>query len=137
MSKPRSPDRGYKVGYGRPPEAHRFKPGQSGNPKGRPKGTRSLEEIVLREASRLVGIQIGGTVRHMPRAEVVIRKLFNLSMEGNPVAIRLLLPLLASAQASQAAAQGEDAAQLNLELDAETVRLMVARLSGRPGGGRR
>ena len=24
------------VGYGHPPEAHRFTPGQSGNPRGRP-----------------------------------------------------------------------------------------------------
>lgn len=29
----------YRVGYGRPPRRHRLKPGQSGNPKGRPKGS--------------------------------------------------------------------------------------------------
>jgi hypothetical protein len=32
----------YRVGYGRPPLATRFKPNQSGNPKGRPR-RRSLE----------------------------------------------------------------------------------------------
>jgi hypothetical protein len=30
----------YGVGYGKPPKASQFSPGQSGNPKGRPKGAR-------------------------------------------------------------------------------------------------
>ena len=41
------------VGYGRPPKASRFKPGQSGNPRGRPKGAvgfkATLERVVLQE----------------------------------------------------------------------------------------
>jgi hypothetical protein len=32
----------YSVGYGRPPKHTRFKPGRSGNPKGRPRGSRNL-----------------------------------------------------------------------------------------------
>ena len=28
----------YDIGYGKPPDKHRFKKGQSGNPGGRPKG---------------------------------------------------------------------------------------------------
>jgi hypothetical protein len=33
---------GERVGYGRPPLATRFRAGQSGNPRGRPKGARNL-----------------------------------------------------------------------------------------------
>ena len=36
------------VGYGKPPRSRRFKPGQSGNPKGRPKGAKNRDTI-LRE----------------------------------------------------------------------------------------
>lgn len=32
---------GYDVGYAKPPVGTRFKPGQSGNPKGRPRGQRT------------------------------------------------------------------------------------------------
>ena len=35
----------YKVGYGKPPKKTRFKKGTSGNPGGRPKGSRSFESI--------------------------------------------------------------------------------------------
>ena len=31
----------YEVGYAKPPKQHRFKPGQSGNPAGRPRGSRN------------------------------------------------------------------------------------------------
>ena len=56
------------VGYGHPPEAHRFTPGQSGNPLGRPKGATSkapaqppdrLTQIVLDEAARQIPVREG------------------------------------------------------------------------------
>ena len=33
------------VGYGRPPVNRQFKPGQSGNPRGRPKGSKNFATI--------------------------------------------------------------------------------------------
>lgn len=57
---PDKPER-YEVGYGKPPSATRFKPGQSGNPHGRPKGSKNiqppigentLQDIILKEAYR-------------------------------------------------------------------------------------
>ena len=41
----------YAVGYGKPPQHSRFKPGRSGNPKGRPKGQPTASETFMREAS--------------------------------------------------------------------------------------
>jgi hypothetical protein len=39
----------YKVGYGKPPKATRFKPGKSGNAKGRPQGSRNLASDLAAE----------------------------------------------------------------------------------------
>ena len=58
--KPPKKSSGDGVGYCRPPKAHRFKPGQSGNPKGRPKGVPTLQEAITREAAKLVKVKQGG-----------------------------------------------------------------------------
>lgn len=39
---------GYDVGYGRPPEETRFKKGQSGNPRGRPKGSKTRPRFLMK-----------------------------------------------------------------------------------------
>lgn len=44
----------YKAGYAKPPHHGRFKPGQSGNPKGRPRGAKNLRPTSNEE--RLKGI---------------------------------------------------------------------------------
>lgn len=49
-------DSKYKVGYGCPPKEHQFKPGQSGNPKGRPKKNNNFAEDVLEEMSEMITV---------------------------------------------------------------------------------
>jgi hypothetical protein len=74
----------YGVGYGKPPEASRFSPGQSGNPKGRPKGARNkrpgpheerLKEIILEEAYRGVKMNDGKRQSTVPLLTAVVRSL--------------------------------------------------------------
>jgi hypothetical protein len=59
------------VGYGRPPREHRFKPGQSGNPKGRPKGRRSENQMLEELMSRKMTIREGDRVRKISLREVI------------------------------------------------------------------
>jgi hypothetical protein len=46
----------YEVGYGKPPRQTRFKQGQSGNVQGRPRGSKNLTTVMLKELSEKVTI---------------------------------------------------------------------------------
>jgi Family of unknown function (DUF5681) len=49
----------YKVGRNRPPVEHRFKPGQSGNRKGRPKGRQNLKTEIKNIVNKKVTVRDG------------------------------------------------------------------------------
>jgi hypothetical protein len=84
----------YAVGYGRPPKATQFKPGRSGNPKGRPKGPRSIGAILRDVIAQRVPVAEGGKTRRLPALEVMLRRLVNEAMRSDPKAIKLLLTLV-------------------------------------------
>ena len=78
------------VGYTKPPKATRFKPGQSGNKRGRPrgaKGRRALVEKVLGERQTIVE---GGAETSKTMLELVLLKLRHLAFAGNVRAFKAL-----------------------------------------------
>ncbi|WP_426052218.1 DUF5681 domain-containing protein [Brevundimonas sp. SL161] len=64
----------YDVGYGRPPQATRFKTGQSGNPKGRPKGAHNLHTLLSDAMQTRVPVTIEGRRVYLTKAEVAVRQ---------------------------------------------------------------
>jgi Family of unknown function (DUF5681) len=92
----------YEVGYGKPPKASQFQPGQSGNVGGRPRGRPSFDELLLEEAARLVKFKAGDKVVHMDRDRAVVRKLMDLALQGNMRAMHLIVDRLKQAQALHA-----------------------------------
>ena len=82
------------VGYRHPPTATRFKPGQSGNLKGRPRGTRSVGTILQEVVNRKIPVTDNGKTRKVPALEVALLRLTNGAMKGEPGALKLLFALV-------------------------------------------
>jgi hypothetical protein len=89
--------RSYEVGYGKPPVATRFKPGQSGNPRGRPKAAKGLKTMVRETLTQKVAVRTGAGEKKMSRMEAVLHKTIELAMKGNARALLQLTSLYASA----------------------------------------
>ena len=80
------------VGYGKPPRDHQFEPGRSGNPKGRPKGSKNESTIlkeVLHHKIAIRGSQ--GNVRKISVLEGIHRKVAEDALKGNVKSAGFLL----------------------------------------------
>lgn len=95
----------FEVGYGKPPKEHRFKSGQSGNPKGRPRGSRNkpkqldpaqqpTDVLILEEAYRTVSIREGDKVIELPAIQAAVRSLAIAAMKGSRLSQRALAELV-------------------------------------------
>jgi hypothetical protein len=87
-------DPDYTVGYGRPPKASQFKPGQSGNPKGRPKGSKNLSAVLQKVLSQRLPIREGNKRRTVSTLEAVVLKHVSKALQGENRAIHSLLQLI-------------------------------------------
>src|SRR5208283_358917 len=95
-----------RIGYRRPPIRTRFRPGQSGNPRGRPKGARNLSSVVAAALSERVSVNENGRRRRITKLEAAIKQLVNRAASGEQRATQLLLVL---AQANEARPTQQDA----------------------------
>jgi hypothetical protein len=90
------------VGYGRPPKATRFKKGQSGNPKGRPRNRRrDIPYDTL--LGQMVTVREDGRERRITAAEAFILQLTKKGLEGDSASARASLTAIENARASRKA----------------------------------
>jgi hypothetical protein len=83
----------YKVGFKKPPEHTRFRPGQSGNPRGRPTGSKNYRTIVGEVMNRKMRVKENGKLRNLSRGKIIITQLANEAMKGKPRQSEILLRL--------------------------------------------
>ena len=96
---PSKPDDGYRVGYRHPPLATRFRPGTSGNPRGRPKGARNLATVVASTLAERVVVTENGCRKRITKLEAAVKQLVNRAASGEARAMSLLLALIQASDA--------------------------------------
>ena len=84
----------YEVGYGKPPKDTQFKPGQSGNPNGRPKGARNLKTEIREVMQSTVTVTQDGKRKKISTRKAVVLRLTEKALSGNVQATRVLIDLM-------------------------------------------
>jgi uncharacterized protein DUF5681 len=85
----------YEVGYGKPPKNSQFQKGKSGNPKGRPKGSKSVPSLAQEHFLKLVTVTVNGKSTKMPMVAAFLAKLSAEAMKGDLKALKLVLDMCA------------------------------------------
>ena len=83
----------YEVGYCKPPIPNRFRPGQSGNPRGRPRRSRNLKTDLEEELRARVTVREGGRERRVSKQRAMVKRLAEKGLQGDIKAIGKLFEL--------------------------------------------
>jgi hypothetical protein len=83
----------YEVGYRKPPKHSRFKPGRSGNLRGRPKKAKNLRSIIRATLFRKIKVMEDGHLRTMNRVEAIMTNMVAKALKGDIRASEAVLRL--------------------------------------------
>ncbi len=86
----------YEVGYKKPPKEHQFKPGISGNPKGRPKLVQDFKTDFQDELEETITLKEGGNIKTMTKQRALIKRLITNALNGNAASIKLVTSIMSS-----------------------------------------
>jgi Family of unknown function (DUF5681) len=89
------------VGYRRPPKSTRFRPGLSGNPRGRPKGSLNIQTVLMATLRTKVTINEGGKRRQVTKFEAGCMQQVNKFASGDSRAFALVIDFVLQMQSNQ------------------------------------
>lgn len=121
--KPRDGEADYAIGYGKPPASTRFKPGQSGNPKGKQKGSRSFKTTIDAIFNEKIKVNTPRGVKKMTKLEAAIHKSMNNALMGDRKALDQVLRMAREAGLADGVAETLDALAMQ-HLNAEDVLIL-------------
>ena len=97
----------YEVGYGKPPKATQFQPGQSGNPKGRPKGRKNFATEFEEVMQGKVAVHENGRQKQMSTQRALILTALKKALGGDVKAMNLVAALARQFQRPEDADQAQ------------------------------
>src|SRR5260370_6888859 len=120
-----SEDRGYEAGYGRPPVKTRFRKGQSGNPAGRPRGSKNLATLFEAELGERIAVSENGRRKRITKQQAMVKHVVNKALSGDS---RLLQLLLAEIRLIENRPQSTASGEMLQPADLQMIRSFQARL---------
>lgn len=101
----------YEVGFGKPPAKRQFRPGVSGNPAGRPRGSKNkkdgegslyrMRDMILEEGNRAVNVTERGEQVSMPISRAVMRSVAVNAAKGDARAQKIFLNIIGAAESQR------------------------------------
>ena len=84
----------YAVGYGKPPTHSKFAKGKSGNPSGRPKGSKKNLALVVQDVfEQTVSVGVNGKSKKVALVYAMVTKVVAMAMTGDPASMKMALNL--------------------------------------------
>lgn len=117
----------YEVGYKKPPKRSQFKPGESGNRKGRPKRETNVGSAIVRELAVKISVRENNVTKKLTKAQAMAKNVVQKAMSGDMKAVSQLVKLMPKQfEVPASAEQGASAAEIS-SAEKEVLERFVAR----------